>query len=378
MQMIKVLFLSDDEMMMYAGGQVHRLHSERMERYIRTARSLEERNAWKYEGAGAKFQQQNPYEHLGRIAESECRVQAIAPWRGRLLYALTTPDMGGLYVKDSEDDAAPESSWLSERGLHAADLHVQGDQVALALDMGSDERHIALMRADTARYEVITQGDTRDSSPFLSRDGRTLYYASAGLARDEHGFSIAQGPGTLLRMNLPTGDLEEIAGDAQFDYIRPKEGPDGTLYCIRRPYKQPVPRKQGLLQRVKNVAAVFRGLGRLLRFIGDPQGAARQEPQPSARAGQAAQTRMFDGVRLEIAPARGADGREAGCIPDDWVLGRLTETGDFEELHKGVADYAFSGSALVISDGRRLLRMEDGKCEVLCRAAYIPRIAVIE
>lgn len=41
---------------------------------------------------------------------------AIAPWRGQLLYALTTPDMGGLYVKDPVDDAAPESSGLSERG----------------------------------------------------------------------------------------------------------------------------------------------------------------------------------------------------------------------------------------------------------------------
>lgn len=376
--MTKVMFLSDDEMMVYAQGRVSRLHSERQERYIQTARSLEARNAWKYEGAGAKFQMsENPYAHQSRIAESQCRVSAIAPWRGQLLYALITPDMGGLYVKDPAEDAAPESSWLSERGLVAEDLHVQGDQVALSVRSGMGERHIALMKADTARYEIITQGDTVDTAPFLSRDGRTLYYASVGLARNEDGLPIGSSPSALLRMNLRTGELDEIAGDEQHDYLRPKECPDGTLYCIRRPYKQPAPRKPGLGQRVKNFGTALKGLGRFLRLMGDPQGAMERDMKPAAKGGQAVQTRVFDGVRLDIAVSRGEEDKDTGCIPADWVLLRQTADG-FEEVCKGVADYDFDGDALVISDGRRILRIAEGKREVLHRGAYIPRIAVYE
>lgn len=376
--MTKVMFLSDDEMMVYAQGRISCLHSERRERYIQTARNLEARNAWKYEGAGAKFQmRENPYERQSVMAESQCHVRAIAPWQGRLLYALTTPDMGGLYVKDPADDAAPESSWLSERGLQVEDLHVQGDQVALSVKVGMGERHIAVMKADTARYEIITQGDTVDAAPFLSRDGRTLYYASVGLARNENGFLMGTGPSVLLRMNLRTGEMEEIAADDRYDYLRPKEGPDGALYCIRRPHRQPEAPRPGLVQRVKGFGAAMKGLGKLLRLIGDPQGEAAREGGASAQGGQAVQSRPFDDVWLKITPACGEDDQENGGIPSDWVLLRRTP-GGFEEVCKGIADYDFDGDALVVSDGRRILRIADGEREVLYKGAYVPRIAVFE
>ena len=45
---MKVLFLSDGEMGLWADGKAELLHSERLERYLSTARELESRNAWKY------------------------------------------------------------------------------------------------------------------------------------------------------------------------------------------------------------------------------------------------------------------------------------------------------------------------------------------
>ena len=94
---MKVLFLSDGEMGVWADGSARTLHSERLEKYMTTARELENRNAWKYEGAGAQFQgRENPYETHRRMAEAACRVTAVTECGGRLLYALATPDMGGL------------------------------------------------------------------------------------------------------------------------------------------------------------------------------------------------------------------------------------------------------------------------------------------
>jgi len=373
----RLMFLSDGEMMVYEDGAVRRLHSERKALYIRTARNLEERNAWKYEGAGAKFQhQQNPYEHRSRTAETACQVRAAAPWNGQLLYALTTPEMGGLYLKDMTDDAAPESNWLSDREFRPVDMHVRGNTVVLALESALGECHIASMQAESARYQVITQGDTQDGAPFLCRDGRTVYCASAGWARNENGLPIAKGPSAVLRIDLQTGDLDEIAAADAYDYLRPKEAPDGTLYVIRRPYQSGAPKRLSLGDRAKNIGAAFKGLGMLLRFIGDPEGAAKRTPRVAGQSAKDAQKRMFEGILVDISRGGEMDNADEGCIPADWVLMRRTVDGHFEEVHKGVADYDFDGDALVYTDGRRIIRLEGGKREVLHKAVFIPRVVV--
>lgn len=373
----RILFLSDGEMMVYEAGKARRLHSARKALYIRTAHSLEERNAWKYEGAGAKFQHQvNPYEHRSRSAEADCQIQAIAPWKGQLLYALTTPEIGGLFVKDVADDDAPESNWLSEREFRPMDLHVQGDRVAIALQSALGERHIAVMQENTHRYEIITQGDTQDSAPFLSPDGRHLYMTSAGWARSEEGHPLAKGPASLLRLDLRGGELEEIAADDAFDYLRPKVAPDGTLYVIRRPYKSGLPKRLTLGERMKNIGAAFKGLGKLLQMMGDPEGTAKRSTRTASRGGEVVQQRMLEDAMVDISVGIAAAADEEGCIPADWLLMRQTPDGHFEEVHKGVADYDFDGDALIFTDGRRIIRLAEGKKTVLHKAIFIPRIAV--
>lgn len=374
--MNRLLYLCDGDMMVLDGAAVRHLHSERKEQYIRTARSLEERNAWKYEGAGAKFQHQvNPYEHVSRAADTACHVEAIAPWKGQLLYALTTPEIGGLYVKDPMDDSAPESRWLSSQDFRPADLHTQGDMVALSLNMGMGERHIALMKGETHRYEVITQGDTQDSAPFLCPDGRTLYYVSSGWARDAEGRPVDRGASILLRLDLRTGDLEEVAAQEDFDYLRPRLGPDGALYVIRRPRRADRPKRLTIVDRAKNIGAAFKGLGKILQAIGDPEGTAKRTPRLAGQTPQEAQQRMLEGVLVDISRSAQAGEADEGCIPKDWVLLKQTGAG-FEKVAEGVADYDFAGEALVYSDGRHILRVEDGSKTVLCKGTFISRIAV--
>ena len=374
----KVLFLSDGEMAVYADGKARTLHSERMAKYMDTARELENRNAWKYEGASAQFQgRDNPYERHRRMAENACRVTAVAPCGDQLLYALVTPDMGGLYLKALDENGA-ESNWLSERAFLPRDLHVQGDQVAAALDNPQGECHIALLDAGQARYRIITQGDTQDTAPFLCADGRTLYYASAGYARNEDGLILAKGPSALLKLDLKTGALDAVYEDDATDYLRPKIGPEGALYFIRRPYEQPKGKRLTLVDRAKNVGAFFKGVGRLFQFIGDPEGSAKRQPRVAGQRDDAAQKRMLEGVLVDVTRATDAntDDADKGCVPDSWVLLRREADGTLTEVVKGAADYDFDGNALVYSDGRKIIHLEEGKKTVLHKAVFIPRIAV--
>lgn len=374
----KVLFLSDGEMAVYADGGARTLHSERMAKYMDTARELENRNAWKYEGAGAQFQgRENPYEMHRRMAENACRVTAVAPCGDQLLYALVTPDMGGLYLKALDGDGA-EGNWLSERTFLPRDLHVQGDQVAAALDTPQRECHIALLNVGQARYRIITQGDTQDTAPFLCADGRTLYYASAGYARNEDGVILAKGPSALLKLDLKTGALDAVYEDDATDYLRPKIGPEGALYFIRRPYEQPKGKRLTLVERAKNVGAFFKGVGRLFQFMGDPEGTAKRQPRVAGQNDDAAQKRMLEGVMIDVTRASDAntDDADKGCVPDSWVLMRREADGSLTEVVKGVADYDFDGDALVYSDGRRIIRLENGRKTVLHKAVFIPRVVV--
>ncbi len=375
----KILFLSDGDMAVYADGGVRLLTSERMEKYMETARELENRNAWKYEGASAQFQnRENPYEMHRRMAENACRVTAVAPCEGQLLYALVTPDMGGLYLKALDEDGA-ESSWLSERTFLPRDLHVQGDQVAAALDTPQRECHIAILRPGQARYQIITQGDTQDTAPFLCRDGRTLYYASAGYARNEAGMIVAKGPSALLKLDLRSGSLDAVYEEDSMDYLRPKVGMDGLLYFIRRPYQQPKGKRLTMADRVKNVGAFFKGVGRLFQFIGDPEGSAKRQTRVAGQNDDSQQKRMLEGVLVDVTRTADANTEDAdhGCVPETWVLTRREADGTLTEIVKGVADYDFDGDALVYSDGRRIIRLENGKKTVLHKAVFIPRISVL-
>jgi hypothetical protein len=67
---------------------------------------------------------------------------------------------------------------------------------------------------------------------------------------------------------------------------------------------------------------------------------------------------------------------DGGFVPKDWVLMRENPEGELEVVREGVADYDFDGDALIWSDGRRILRSENGKTTVLHRGVFIPRIVV--
>ncbi len=164
--------------------------------------------------------------------------------------------------------------------------------------------------------------------------------------------------------------------DEKTDYIRPKVAPDGTLYVIRRPYEQPDPRRITLKDRMKNFGAFFKGAGKLVKYIGDPE-QARKEPQIIGQTKEQTQRRMLEGVMVDIARSEKNPQEDGGIAPDTWVLMKETN-GQWTEAARGVADYDFDGDGLILSDGRRILRLTASGKEVLYRGDFVSRIAVVQ
>ena len=369
-----IIIVCDDQLARVENGRIVALTSQREQQYRQALRELENKYEWKTSGAGAQFMKQtNPYRNKAEY--SQCRINALTAFGGKLLYAISTPESGYLYLKDCGDDTAPEGYRYGEKGLDIIDLSARGDKFAFSAHDARGEYHIALMEEGRAGYRWITSGDTYDTSPAFSMDGKVIFYESSGLARSEEGYVAAQAPAEIIRLDLATGALEELCASTEYDYIRPKMAPDGGLYMIKKPYKLPERPRLTLADRLRNIGNFFRGLGNIVRMLGNTDSIDRKAEKYMG-AGTAVQTRMLNGVAVSVSEK--ADEKvERGWAPDDWVLVRRNDDGSFTEIQKGVADYDFDGEAIIYTDGRRVFRYENGRREKLCKGVFIPRIAVI-
>lgn len=368
----QILFIDENRMGVLADGACRMLTSQREMAYRDTLRELERKHDWKSSGAGAKFMKQyNPYEKAEAYAQ--CRIPALAAMDGQILYALLTPDVCSLNLKQTDDDTAMEGYRFGERNFAVTDIDALGGKIACAVNDVRGEYHIVLLEDGCAGYRWLTQGDTQDSAPWLSRWEDKMYYASVGLARDDNEQIIARGPGSIQCLSLVNGGLEEICSDPDVDYLRPKEGPDGALYCIARPYKLPEPPRRTLGDRVKDARNFFRAIGNIVRTVGGSE-SSRTQAAPDGR-GTAAQTRQLNDRQVTLeAPKEGAE--EQGWAPKDWVLMRRGADGRLTEVCKGVADYAFDGGRLIYTDGGRIFAVENGRTKLLYKGVFITRVCV--
>lgn len=373
----QILFLDEKRMGIFSDGKCRMLTSRREEEYRDTLRELERKNEWKTTGTGAKFMKQhNPY--AGASEWAHCSIPALAGVNGQILYAMITREAGRLYVKDASDDEAMEGYRYGEKNFWVTDMDAVGDRIACAANDVQGEYHIAMLEEGRPGYRWLTSGDTVDAAPWISRLENVLYYASAGLARDEEGSVLAKGPSSVQKLSLSCGTLEEICAADDTDYLRPKEGPDGALYMIVRPYKQPARRRPTVAERVKNTGNFFKAMGALAKVItGTADADQMLKQQANGNSGTAVQTRTLNGWRVEITAGQDAS-EEQGWAPDSWVLMRRGSDGTLTEVRRGVADYAFDGERLIYTDGRRIYAMEDGKRVLLHKGAFISRLAVMQ
>ncbi len=379
----RALYLTKDEMGLYADGRAGALPSQRIAQYERNLHDLETRYAWRSSGEGARFTHQtNPY---AGASQQTGVITAIAPLDGEMIYAVNYPELGGIYRKDYGAPAADEGFILGDMALRIHDLHARGHDIAAAVDDARGQRHIALLSSERAGLRLVTEGDTVDSGPFLAGDG-WLYYASAGLARDEKGAMLAQGPAALLRMRPDTGALEVVAESPDFDYLRPKVAGDGALYCVRRPYRKGGAQARGgslldaLLSPFRFVASIGKGLALLGRLLGG--GPAPAEPATGgAKAKNRAKEKMtLNDLRVEINKSLRENEQRGdphpGYAPGNWELVRVGADGDMARVRRGVIDYdPCTDGGFLVTNGRYLLKIgADGQETVLAKDKTMLRV----
>src|SRR5262245_29224129 len=158
----------------------------------------------------------------------------------RVLYFLRDDSFGGLFEYDLALDS--EKRLLHKQYLSVEDLriHPDGRRLLGAQHARNGAANIVVMDADGGNYRELTSGDTVDTAPaWVPGQKDAILFQSSGLARNEAGYVLAQGPASIQMADTNAGTLTMVLEDPRLDFLQPRVGANNFLYFIRRPYEPP-------------------------------------------------------------------------------------------------------------------------------------------
>lgn len=300
---------------------------------------IHNRNAWKLQGRGgqslSRALHMPPEREPGsfRIAISSVS-RGLNP--GELLYTLETDEISGVFFRDS--------AGVERRLFHTADFrarhvdpHPDGGEVALSTFHADGTANLAVLRTDGSGLTEVTDGDSVDQAPrWVPGPGRRLVFQSAGVARDSGARLSGYGPSAVQQLDLDTGAISCLAQDANFDFLWPRIGSDGTLYYIRRPSANAPKQVDPWAALHQTVLLPFRILWVIARFV---------EVFIDRRTGQ------------PLSTGKGIS-EKAIQTPSSWLLMRQKAGEEVETIAESARSFDLAGDgSLVYSNGFDVYRI---------------------
>lgn len=347
---------------------------------------LHQRYEWKTAGRGAQFMRGGgALWGMGDRDPAEIPIRITGVTRGsrsgELFYALTTPEVGGLFrVRDG----------VEQRLFHTNDYRVSdtayglGDRIACVCNHRNGSSTIAVIGADGSGMAEVTQGDTQDESPTWT-SANEIVYQSAGMARTPGGYAVGRGPFAIQKLDIEGGQVTTLAQDPHFDLLGPKVAADGTLYYIRRPYQTLTPKMNPLRVALDFVLLPFRLLYAIfqyinffsMRYTGKTLTAAGGTAQ---READVRQMMIWGNLINAQKAARETNGDDApALVPKTWELVKQDASGATEVLERGVVhfDLCPDGSLLYSNGSALFLRQANGKTERLLKDSLIQQVVAL-
>lgn len=358
------------------------------DRAVRSA----QKNAWKMQGTGAQFMRGGALWGAQGRDTSVLRIAITGVSRaaepGRLLYALDTDDIVGLFNLDPATGDEKRLFHSNDHRLRFPCGRPGQERVVCSVFSEGGTANLAVMRADGSDLIEITEGESLDLAPSWAPDGARVVYQTAGLGRDRAGRLAGVSPFSVQVLDLRTGEIEPAFDDARFDFLGPRVAADGTVYAIRRPHRERgagSPWKAAvdvLLFPFRIVRAVFSFLNVFsVRYSGKPLSSAG-----GARQKEADQRQMMIWGNVIDAERAAQKARQRGdeapaLVPASWKLVRRRPgaAAQIEELASGVLSFDLcDDGAVVLSNGSAVEHLTpDGQRRTLCRAELIEQVVAL-
>ncbi len=384
---MKVLYTNGTALYLMENGREIELPSYRAMQYQQTIAQIQQSKAWKTTGRGAKFMGIDEPQTQEQV-DSEMR--GLALYQDDFLYTLQLDASGGMYRRGFSEKPEMEGHICSGNDIWLGEIASCGDAVAACVTYPNGQSHIALFQLPSSAYSQVTDGDSYESSPSWSADGRLVYFSTAGIARN--GGQIAFSPRAAASYNVNTERMEIVLEDEKHDILAPKEDADGNLYFIRQPYRLEEEQETSFLGILKDVLLFpYRLIKALIGFLNVFSIIYGREPLDNSGRRSDVKTKQksekelfFEGRKLEAEKNQKENTKAgdpyAGIMSRNRVLVRRTPDGTEEILAKAVLDYTLcADGSVVYSNGAHILhRTADGKAESLGKSRMARCLVVVE
>lgn len=363
------------------GAQAQELDSPYIHESIARRDRARQRHSWK-EGTSFNIQAgggRRSFESIDRPLVAT--TAAYAP-NGDLYYCLRDETIGGLFRREAASDK--ELRIMLRQGLHLTHLAISPDGRRLAASVQEDGgvSSIALFDNEGNDFRIVTGGDTVDVAPAWIPDAPArLLFQSAGLARDENGYLLAQSHNSIQILDMDTGTVEPILDNEAFDYLKPRVDADGNLLFIRRPFELPRYKAENAITDV--LFFPFRLLRALFHYLNFFSLMYSRKPltsadNPSVKAD--IKDILLQGKRIDAEKALRNERPVQGIpslVPASWTLVRRSPSGDETVLATNVASYDLSTDGVIVySNGRGVFVIEpDGQAALAMKGDLVAEVA---
>jgi hypothetical protein len=195
------------------------------------------------------------------------------------------------------------------------------------------------------------------------------------VGRDGNNNFIEYMPSEIYRLNLSTLDVEAIASDPKYSYIKPLSDADGNVYCIKKPNRERSggnPLVEVLLIPVRIVQAIAGFISTFVMcFSGKSlvSGSAVDSGGGAAKNGKRDAKKVFINnnlLNVDKELKKNKKQEDYGFIPSSWKLVKLARGGEAEkELASGVADFCLveenGKKEFVYTNGKHIFSVEEGQ-----------------
>lgn len=330
----------------------------------RVARS-KEKNAWK-QGTSFQVSASRDLRQFNGDGPVITVSSALFVKDRTLLYFLRDEGIGGLFSYDL--DTGVEVRIVHRQYLDLADLYLDGSGRKLVCTAAGRDgtSNIATLDVEGNGYRELTGGDTADAAPaWVPGDEDIVLYQSAGLARNQQGYVVAQGHTTIQKLNLRSGSIDTVLDSPQHDFMQPRVCEQGNLHFIRRPYELPRYSTENVL--LDTLLFPFRLLRAVFHYLNFFSLMYSRKPLTGA-TGPAVHADMKEiilkGRRIDAEKALREENAINGVpslVPRSWELVRRNAQGNETVLATNVASYdLLPGGTIIYSNGRAAFMLGNG------------------
>lgn len=373
-------------MFIWDNGKTIQVRSEYLENYQENLKVIQRRREWKqmsmtaamgYDGLLPGLDPNNETDKFKITGLTRCgRTRS-------LIYAIRIEQMGGLFKVNPFSKGDSEGHIFHDKGIDIQNpcYNAKNNTLVYSQREIGQQEHLHAMNLKADSTTILTEGDTLDAYPrWIMGSSDSLVYQSAGIGRGANGVYMGLGPSGINKLNIKTGEIEELVQYDRFDCLAPAMDKEGSLYYIKRPYK-PNQRQGNIISDIllfpfRLINAIFNFLNFFsMRYTGKPLSSgsnpARQDGDPEKY--------FIHGNMVDASKLLGDQLRKEkrlGIVPRSWELLKATPGSQVQVLAEGVISFDISSDGdIVCSNGKEVYSLDQsGKRTSLIKGKFIEKV----